>query len=85
MKRVLYGANQGAPVAPLSVDPTVKSAAQEKGFDLQAFTFKAAPEQLRAPRIVRVGLVQNKIVLPTTAPYAEQAKVCVCARACAHV
>ena len=29
--------------------------------------------QLRPPRIVRVGLIQNKIVLPTTAPVLDQA------------
>ena len=28
--------------------------------------------QLRPPRIVRVGLIQNKIVLPTTAPVLDQ-------------
>lgn len=27
---------------------------------------------MRSPRIVRVGLIQNSIVLPTTAPYVEQ-------------
>ncbi|KAJ8668317.1 hypothetical protein QAD02_009980 [Eretmocerus hayati] len=30
------------------------------------------PEQLRPPRIVRVGLIQNSIVLPTDAPVSEQ-------------
>ncbi len=29
-------------------------------------------DQLRKPRIVRIGAVQNSIVLPTTAPFAEQ-------------
>jgi len=39
---------------------------------LQAYKFSAAPEQLRAPRVVRVGLIQNSICAPTTAPFAEQ-------------
>lgn len=34
--------------------------------------FQARREELRAPRIVRVGVIQNKIVLPTTAPLADQ-------------
>ena len=30
--------------------------------------------QVRPPRIVRVGLIQNKIVLPTTAPVLDQVR-----------
>lgn len=32
----------------------------------------AKSEQLRPPKIVRVGLIQNSIVLPTDAPIVEQ-------------
>ena len=46
--------------------------ADTKGFELAGYRFSAAVEQERDPRIVRVGLVQNRIVLPTTAPVAEQ-------------
>lgn len=42
---------------------------------LQRYAFRAAPEQLRPRRNVRIGLVQNAIVAPTTAPFAEQSKV----------
>ena len=42
---------------------------------VQRYAFRAAPEQLRARRNVRIGLVQNAIVAPTTAPFAEQSKV----------
>jgi hypothetical protein len=52
-----------------------RSAAENGQYDMQAYAFSAAPEQLRAPRVVRVGLVQNSIVLPTTAPYVDQAQV----------
>lgn len=41
---------------------------------LQAFRFKAEKELLREPRIVRVGLIQNSIALPTTAPFLDQKK-----------
>ncbi|KAL0186835.1 hypothetical protein M9458_018505, partial [Cirrhinus mrigala] len=47
-------------------------AAVEQDFDLKGYVFEASPEQLRQPRTVRVGLIQNKIVLPTDAPVFEQ-------------
>lgn len=75
MQRVLYGFNMGQPVAEVPLDEKVRSTATDKGFDLKAFAFKAAPEQMRQPRVVRIGLIQNRIVLPTTAPYVDQAKV----------
>ena len=40
-----------------------------------SLNFQAAAEQLRPPRVVRLGLIQNKAVLPTTEPYADQARV----------
>lgn len=46
--------------------------ADSNDFELAGYQFSAAPEQERDPRIVRIGLVQNKIVLPTSAPIAEQ-------------
>ena len=33
---------------------------------------EAKPEELRPAKRVRVGLIQNKIVLPTNAPLADQ-------------
>lgn len=38
----------------------------------QAFCFHADAEYLRQPQIVRVGLIQNSIALPTTAHIADQ-------------
>lgn len=46
--------------------------AEEKDFELAGYKFAAQEEQLRKPRIVRIGAVQNKIVLPTSAPLANQ-------------
>lgn len=48
--------------------------ALERDFDLQGYIFEAALEQLRAPRVVRVGLIQNKIVLPTDASVLDQVR-----------
>ncbi|XP_027552702.1 beta-ureidopropionase isoform X1 [Neopelma chrysocephalum] len=68
VKRILYG--RGA--RKLNLPSAAWSAAQERDFELQGYGFEAAPEQLRRPRIVRVGLVQNKIPLPTDTPVAVQ-------------
>ena len=75
VQRVLYGWNMGKAVEAVPLAPPLAAAAEQAGFDLQAYRFEAAPEQLRPPRIVRVGLVQNSIKLPTTAPFLEQRQV----------
>eukprot|EP00899_Mesostigma_viride_P022618 jgi/Mesvir1/3540/Mv12010-RA.2 len=72
VKRVIYGLNQGQTVQRLEIDKAVIQAATWFNFDLQAYRFTAKPEQMREPRIVKVGLIQNSIVAPTTAPYPEQ-------------
>jgi beta-ureidopropionase len=41
-------------------------------FDLQGYRFRAADEQLRAPRRVRIGVIQHSICQATTAPYDAQ-------------
>ncbi|KAJ6659071.1 hypothetical protein lerEdw1_019374 [Lerista edwardsae] len=63
---------RGEPVRPLDLPAVASSAAAERHFELQGYGFDAEPEQLRQPRVVRVGLIQNKIPLPTDAPVAEQ-------------
>lgn len=57
---------------PLDVPVEAQKLANEKSFELKAFAFGAAQEQTRAPRLVRIGLVQNQIVCPTTDPILEQ-------------
>lgn len=56
----------------LDLPTAALAAAQERDFELQGYGFEAAPEQLRRPRIVRVGLIQNKLPLPTDTPVAVQ-------------
>ncbi|POI35273.1 hypothetical protein CIB84_000975 [Bambusicola thoracicus] len=68
VKRILYGGE----TRKLSLPAAALSSAQERDFELQGYGFDAAPEQLRRPRIVRVGLVQNKIPLPTDTAVAVQ-------------
>jgi hypothetical protein len=56
----------------LEFSQDVTEEANAKKVDLAGYKIHAGPEQLRQPRIVRIGAVQNKIVLSTTAPVAEQ-------------
>ncbi|XP_065889908.1 beta-ureidopropionase-like [Dysidea avara] len=68
VKRILYG----SPVETLQMSSEATKKADELEFQLSGYKFTATPEITRAPRIVRIGLVQNKIVIPTTAPVNEQ-------------
>lgn len=45
--------------------------AQQYGFELQSCGFTCKREQLRNPKIIRVGLFQNQIPLPTWTPIAQ--------------
>jgi hypothetical protein len=75
VQRLLHGYNGGKPVEALALGEALRQHASQQQFDLQAYSIAAAPEQLREPRVVRLGLIQNKVVLPTTAPYAAQKQV----------
>jgi len=46
--------------------------AKERNFEIAGYNIDASTEPVRAPRMVRVGLIQNKIVLPTTDPVLKQ-------------
>ena len=59
----------------LDLPKSALSEADQKDFEVQGYGFDAAKEDTRASRVVRVGLIQNKIVLPTTAPISEQVLV----------
>ncbi|XP_067911542.1 beta-ureidopropionase isoform X1 [Heterodontus francisci] len=68
LRTILYGKD----LKKLDLLKSAVEAALERDFQLQGFRFEASPEQLRQPRIVRVGLIQNKILLPTDSPVSEQ-------------
>lgn len=57
---------------PLDFSSEVKNLADKKNFELKGYAFTAEKESLRPARIVRVGLIQNQIILPTTAPVPQQ-------------
>lgn len=60
------------PFRNLDLPREALKAASERNFELKGYAFGAAKEQQRCPQIVRVGLVQNRIPLSTSAPVAEQ-------------
>jgi len=52
VKKILYGINNGQLVAPLAITDQAKSLAAEHKFEVAAYQFTAAKEQLRLPRQV---------------------------------
>ncbi|XP_034104607.1 beta-ureidopropionase [Drosophila albomicans] len=69
VKRILYGVEKEQ---TLELPASSLTTAKENGFEIKGYRFTARPEELRKPRLVRVGAIQNSIALPTTAPIAEQ-------------
>eukprot|EP00262_Sarcandra_glabra_P002475 TRINITY_DN1279_c0_g1_i1.p1 TRINITY_DN1279_c0_g1~~TRINITY_DN1279_c0_g1_i1.p1 ORF type:complete len:416 (-),score=62.54 TRINITY_DN1279_c0_g1_i1:230-1477(-) len=72
VSRFLLGMNCGKTLEPGVLPDSATAFSSKYDFDLQAFCFRADKELLRQPRIVRVGLIQNSIALPTTAPFLDQ-------------
>ncbi|KAJ6643344.1 Beta-ureidopropionase, partial [Pseudolycoriella hygida] len=65
VKRILYGRSDDN---PLELADETKSLAAKYNFEVKGYSFQAKKEDLRKPRIVRVGAVQNRIVAATTEP-----------------
>ena len=68
VNRILYG----NPCKSLDIPNEAQILAEKEDFDLQAYLMEACVEQTRAKRLVRIGAIQNKIVLPTDSPIAKQ-------------
>lgn len=68
----VYRIHYGNKMRILELPASVKSLAESENFDLQAYGVDALPEETRAPRVVRVGAIQNKIVLPTSDSIVKQ-------------
>ena len=60
------------PYRKLELPKSALNEADQKDFEVQGYGFDADKEELRSARVVRVGLIQNKILIPTTAPISEQ-------------
>jgi hypothetical protein len=70
VRQILYG-----PKTPeVELRPETKSKANSLKVEVKSFKINCEPEQTRPARLVKVGAVQNKIVLPTDRPIAEQKK-----------
>ncbi|XP_055539167.1 beta-ureidopropionase [Wyeomyia smithii] len=65
VKRLLYGR---ADDQAITFSEEAYSLAKEVGVELKGYIFTARKEDLRRPRVVRVGLIQNSVDIPTTAP-----------------
>jgi len=70
VKRILYG----SPCEKIDIPQNVLDNASKNDFEVVGYKMTAKPESTRAPRVVRIGAIQNKIVLPTSAPIGEQIK-----------
>ena len=68
VKRILYG----NPCHSLEIPEEAKLLSENENFDLQAYTIAAKSEETRPKRTVRIGAIQNQIVLPTTDPIIKQ-------------
>ncbi|KAJ8414721.1 hypothetical protein AAFF_G00022440 [Aldrovandia affinis] len=68
VRRILFGND----TKKFDLPESAVEAASERDFELQGCVFEAGREQLRQPRVIRVGLIQNTIVLPTEAPVIDQ-------------
>jgi len=69
LKASIYGRPDDNEI-PISKE--AQAIADKNNFVIQAYKFDALPEDLRKPRIVRIGAVQYSIAKPTTAPVSEQ-------------
>jgi len=68
MMRILYG---GSPTPLPGVDKAAEKA-KSMGMDFAAYKVPALEEQSRAPRLVRIAAIQNKIAAETSLPVLEQ-------------
>lgn len=56
----------------MPINEKAQEIANTNKFEIKSFNFTAAKEDLRKPRIVKVGAVQNSIAAPTTDPISIQ-------------
>lgn len=56
----------------LKVNGEAAKLAELNGFEVKSFGFDALKEDIRQPRIVKIGAIQNAIASPTTDPIHKQ-------------
>ncbi|XP_054275055.1 beta-ureidopropionase-like [Macrosteles quadrilineatus] len=62
----------GKKLSSIDVPEHLLEYAEKQNFHIQGYSFEAKEEQLRPPRVVRVGVIQNCIVADTSEPVATQ-------------
>ncbi|XP_053611591.1 beta-ureidopropionase-like [Plodia interpunctella] len=67
--RIYYGRKNNLEV---KLKETSLAAAKEANFEVVAYEFPAKKEQTRPPRIVKIGVIQHSIAIPTDRPINEQ-------------
>eukprot|EP01094_Clydonella_sp_ATCC50884_P029359 TRINITY_DN916_c0_g1_i1.p1 TRINITY_DN916_c0_g1~~TRINITY_DN916_c0_g1_i1.p1 ORF type:complete len:399 (+),score=122.34 TRINITY_DN916_c0_g1_i1:46-1242(+) len=72
VRRVLYGAASEHVELPIPEAATALGA--EHDFEIKGYKLETPKESRRDPRIVRVGVIQNSVVCPTTDPVDAQYK-----------
>jgi len=68
VNKIIYGSD----VIPIELSGEAKQEAASTDLEIAAYNFPCNPEQLRTPRLVRIGAFQNKLPLATDAPIVEQ-------------
>jgi beta-ureidopropionase len=68
IRKVLYGRLPD----DLDLADETRALAEQYDFEVRAYQYPVAARQMSAPRIVRIGLIQNKVGASLTAPYLEQ-------------
>lgn len=56
----------------MKISAAAQKIADENNFVIKTYGFEAIKEDLRKPRVVRIGAVQTSIVAPTNAPVSVQ-------------
>lgn len=56
----------------MEISQTARKMMDENDFIIKAYEFKAIQEDLRKPRIVKIGAIQHSLVLPTSDPIHNQ-------------
>lgn len=56
----------------MQVSEAAKKLSSDNNFVMQSYEFNAIKEDLRKPRIVRIGAIQHSMVLPTSEPVNKQ-------------
>jgi beta-ureidopropionase len=66
--RILYG----NPCPQLELSQEAIKLSNDLDFELKGYSIDAKEEQTRPKKLIRIGAIQNRIVLPTDAPIIEQ-------------